>query len=196
MNVHYIQTLTQTEIDFFHALKDNNKERFLEIIVLKDFNINIFYHTCSNNEHIILYDALLSEKKHERRIYHPIYSDTIYNENIKKVYSFYRTPLMLACLFGNIPFVELLLENGASINAIDPVNYETALIVAVYVQNIDMIHILLEKGSNPNQYICEYIYKKEEYDKETGGTADEEFYFTWKSTLHLAIDKIRTWEEN
>lgn len=202
MNLYNIQTFNQTEIDLFHAIKDSNIERFLEIIVLKDFNINIFYHISNNyqynNKNISLYDALLFEKKHERKICYPVYSDTIYNENIKKVHTSYKTPLMLACLFGNFLFVKLLLENGASINAIDPVSYETALTIAVnmYHENIDIITILLEKGSNPNQYICEYLYNREEYDKESGGTADEVFKYRWNSTLYIAINKITKNNEN
>jgi ankyrin repeat protein len=105
---------------------------------------------------------------------------------------------MLACFFGNFLFVKLLLENGASIDAMDPISYRTALTIAIniYRENIDIIHILLENGSNPNQYICEYLYEKEEYDKESGGTADEEFKCRWKSSLLIAIDKITKNEEN
>lgn len=202
MNLSNIQTLNQTEIDFFHAIKDSNIERFLEITVLKDFNINIFYHISNNykynNKNISLYDALVFEEKHKRKICYPVYLDTIYNENIKKVHTSYKTPLMLACLFGNFLFVKLLLENGAFIDAIDPISYETALTIAVnmYHENIDIITILLEKGSNPNQYICEYLYKEEQYDKESGGTADEVFKYRWNSTLYIAINKITKNNEN
>jgi ankyrin repeat protein len=59
------------------------------------------------------------------------------------------TPLMVAALVGHSDAVELLIENGANVDA---VNYDgaTALLTAAFFCRIDTVKLLLDKGAEVN----------------------------------------------
>lgn len=60
------------------------------------------------------------------------------------------TLLHVACEEGNLPIVELLLENGADIDAISKGANWTPLDVAVWKENTSITKLLLENGCKTN----------------------------------------------
>ena len=61
-------------------------------------------------------------------------------------------PLHLACELGNLPIAELLLENGADIDAIvEGLNWKwTPLNIAVWIKNTSITKLLLKNGCKIN----------------------------------------------
>ncbi|MBP5426882.1 MAG: ankyrin repeat domain-containing protein [Clostridiales bacterium] len=64
-----------------------------------------------------------------------------------------KTPLILACLHGNIEVVDKLIELGADINRIERVNGWTPLYAACVCGRVDIVKRLLENGANVNKGI-------------------------------------------
>ncbi len=62
------------------------------------------------------------------------------------------TPLEDACLKGSYSVAQMLLDNGASLNATNRISGETALYVAASFGNNDVVQLLLQRGADPN--IC------------------------------------------
>ena len=56
------------------------------------------------------------------------------------------TLLHVACEEGNLPIAEILLENGADIDAIDVVLKWTSLDIAVWKENTSIVKLLLKNG--------------------------------------------------
>ena len=59
-------------------------------------------------------------------------------------------PLHLACRLGNLPIAELLVENGADIDAIDVVLKWTPLNIAVLMKKTSITKLLLKNGCKTN----------------------------------------------
>ncbi|XP_057289679.1 ankyrin repeat and EF-hand domain-containing protein 1-like isoform X1 [Hydractinia symbiolongicarpus] len=60
---------------------------------------------------------------------------------------YYKTPLMLACLEGNIEFVKYLLQHGADVTALDNFKW-TPLHFACHIGHKDIVELLLNNGAN------------------------------------------------
>lgn len=58
------------------------------------------------------------------------------------------TPLHTASLFCNLPMVRMLLENGAPLNAKDPMMNETPLIRAIYGGSQEVVEYLVKAGAD------------------------------------------------
>ena len=77
-------------------------------------------------------------------------------------------PLHLACELGNLPIAELLLENGADIDAIvEGLNWKwTPLNIAVWIKNTSITKLLLKNGckiyvrDHDGQTALEFALKK------------------------------------
>lgn len=59
------------------------------------------------------------------------------------------TPLTRAAQRNNLEIVNILITNGADINAVE-LGSNTALTHAIRNENIEMVTILLDAGSDPN----------------------------------------------
>jgi hypothetical protein len=107
--------------------------------------------------------------------------------------------LLLAARSGGLPYVEMLLANGANANAADGDGW-TALHAACRAGNADVVALLLKKGANPNaaakpdgwRPIHEAVWRRARPvldalldDKRTLGTAPDAQGWT---ALHLAVE--------
>ncbi|KAI9328920.1 ankyrin repeat-containing domain protein, partial [Zopfochytrium polystomum] len=59
------------------------------------------------------------------------------------------TPLLTACITGDVATVETLLDAGADVNAAPPPNRESALLNACVAGKRDIVRVLLARGANP-----------------------------------------------
>lgn len=109
-----------------------------------------------------VYEKIIKEESisvfHFPSYYEPFFSKAAGSVVIFKTFPDYEiymknllgwTPLMWASLNNNIEIVEILLDNGAKVNA-QALFGETALWWAVYAQNITIAKLLIERGADIN----------------------------------------------
>ncbi|KAF6771045.1 hypothetical protein AHF37_10406 [Paragonimus kellicotti] len=76
----------------------------------------------------------------------------------------YVTPIMVACQFGYLDLVELLIENGADLRLEDE-NYKTALTWAIENVHVDVVmfhHSCAHKGIEILQVIIQLLMKEDD----------------------------------
>ena len=84
--------------------------------------------------------------KYEEIIYMLIEKGANVNVEYQRGY----TPLMLASIFGDIKMVEILINNGADIDATYGDYGETSLIFSIIYKHIEIASMLIERGANIN----------------------------------------------
>ena len=107
------------------------------------------------------------------------------------------TPLMGACYYGKIKIVEILIKNGANVNAKGDAGL-SPIIAALPANDIDIIKLLLansakinvkdEKGMSPLEYACsknDYRYAKLLLDNR----ADPNTTYRKKTVLQLSKER-------
>ena len=76
------------------------------------------------------------------------------------------TPLHLACLSGNVEYVNILLERGAVTNTMDCKYWSTPLITAVRHNYIEIVRLLLDKGFRNIDHVDIFGLKARDYASE------------------------------
>lgn len=75
--------------------------------------------------------------------------DWLYEFEINATNSEGSSPLMIACSYGDIDLVKLLLEKGAQLNFLSD-SGQTPLLAAVSSGNLELVKFLIEKGAGKN----------------------------------------------
>lgn len=149
-----------------HAAAEKGHTRICEILldkgvpidIISDLGATALMHATFANETDTI--RLLLERKANVNILLSATAEWIEKTRLDPAaepYEHELSALMVACKFGRLPIVQMLVEAGAEINRVDAEG-RTPLLHAAYNNNIDTEMYLLQQGASPNDIMVDKMY--------------------------------------